>query len=367
MTFRFYLPTRVFFGEGVLKEHGDFLGRLGRRALVVTGRKSAIVSGAMADFEELAKSLGLSWIIYDEVAANPTLETVAKAIDLARGEKVDLVIGIGGGSPLDTAKAVALLAPNRAEAAELYEAKLPVEPLPMVAIPTTAGTGSEVTQNAVFTLPDKQTKKGFSDDRCFPRVALVDSRYTYTLPRDVTIDTALDALSHAVEGYLSKRSTPLTDTLAMEAIKIFSRHKHGLLEDELTPVTRNELMYASTLAGMVIAHTRTTLLHTLGYPLTYSHDIPHGRANGYLLAAYLEFIQPAEPAKVDTLLKALGMNSVAEIQELIRRLLPPATQFSKAELERMASLVANADSLVWTARRATLDDLYGILAKSLGQ
>lgn len=367
MTFRFYLPTRVFFGEGVLKEHGDFLGRLGRRALVVTGRKSAIVSGAMADFEELAKSLGLSWIIYDEVAANPTLETVAKAIDLVRGEKVDLVIGIGGGSPLDTAKAVALLAPNRAEAAELYEAKLPVEPLPMVAIPTTAGTGSEVTQNAVFTLPDKQTKKGFSDDRCFPRVALVDPRYTYTLPRDVTIDTALDALSHAVEGYLSKRSTPLTDTLAMEAIKIFSQHKHGLLEDELTPVTRNELMYASTLAGMVIAHTRTTLLHTLGYPLTYSHDITHGRANGYLLAAYLEFIQPAEPVKVDTLLKALGMNSVAEIQELIRHLLPPATQFSKAELERMASLVVNAESLTFTARRATLDDLYGILAKSLGQ
>ncbi|MBE3573567.1 MAG: iron-containing alcohol dehydrogenase, partial [Moorella humiferrea] len=138
-------------------------------------------------------------------------------------------------------------------------------------------------------------------------------------------------------------------------------------EDELTPVTRNELMYASTLAGMVIAHTRTTLLHTLGYPLTYSHNIPHGRANGYLLAAYLEFIQPAEPAKVDTLLKALGMNSVAEIQELIRHLLPPATQFSKAELERMASLVVNAESLTFTARRATLDDLYGILAKSLGQ
>ncbi|GEA19911.1 iron-containing alcohol dehydrogenase family protein [Moorella sp. E306M] len=367
MTFRFYLPTRVFFGEGILKEHGDLLGRLGRRALVVTGRKSAVASGALADFEVLAKKLGLSWVVFNEVPANPTLETVAQAVDLARREGVDLVIGIGGGSPLDTAKAVALLVPNKAAAARLYEADLPEPPLPLAAVPTTAGTGSEVTQHAVFTLPAKEIKKGFSDDRCFPLVALVDPRYTYTLPRDITIDTALDTLTHAIEGYLSRRSNPLSDTLALEAVRLFAGQKEALLAGNLLPAARRDLMYAATLGGMVIAQTRTTILHTLGYPLTYSHDIPHGRANGYLLAAYLEFIQPAEPVKVNNLLKALGMASIEEVRELIRHLLPPLAKFPAKELDRMASLAAaNASSLAWTARQATAADLGNILYRSLG-
>ncbi|WP_258360893.1 iron-containing alcohol dehydrogenase family protein [Moorella sulfitireducens (nom. illeg.)] len=367
MAFSFYLPTRVFLGEGVLEEYGDFLGRLGRRALVVTGRKSAVTSGAMADFEELAKRLGLSRVVFDEVPANPTLETVAKAVDLARREDADLVIGIGGGSPMDTAKAVALLVPNRAEAGRLYEADLPELPLPMVAIPTTAGTGSEVTQHAVFTLPAKEIKKGFSDDRCFPVLALVDPRYTYSLPLDITIDTALDTLTHAIEGYLSRRATPLSDTLALEAISLFAGQKEALLAGKLLPATRRDLMYAATLGGMVIAQTRTTILHTLGYPLTYSHDIPHGRANGYLLAAYLEFIRPAEPVKVDNILKVLGMASVEEVAELTRCLLPPPGKFPEKELERMAALAAtNGSSLAWTARQATPADLCNILCRSFG-
>ncbi|CEP68999.1 Alcohol dehydrogenase, iron-type [Moorella glycerini] len=367
MTFRFYLPTQVFFGEGVLNEYGDFLGRLGRRALVVTGRQSAVTSGALADFEVLAKRLGLSLVVFNEVPVNPTLETVAKAVDLARQERVDLVIGIGGGSPLDTAKAVALLVPNRAVAARLYEADLPEPPLPLVAVPTTAGTGSEVTQHAVFTLPAKEIKKGFSDDRCFPLAAWVDPRYTYSLPLAVTIDTALDTLTHAIEGYLSRRSTPLSDTLAVEAVRLFAGQKEALLAGSILPATRRDLMYASTLGGMVIAQTRTTILHTLGYPLTYSHDIPHGRANGYLLAAYLEFIQPAEPVKVNNLLEALGMASLEDVQGLIRQLLPPLGKFPERELERMADLAAtNTSSLAWTARQATPEDLLNMLRRSLG-
>ncbi|QGP93215.1 Lactaldehyde reductase [Neomoorella glycerini] len=367
MTFRFYLPTRVFFGEGVLNEYGDFLSRLGRRALVVTGRRSALTSGALADFEALAQRLGLNWVVFNEVPANPTLETVAKAVDLARQEGVDLVIGIGGGSPLDTAKAVALLVPNRAAATRLYEADLPEPPLPLVAVPTTAGTGSEVTQHAVFTLPAKEIKKGFSDDRCFPVAALVDPRYTYSLPRDITIDTALDTLTHAMEGYLSRRATPLSDTLALEAVRLFAGQKEALLAGNLLPATRRDLMYATTLGGMVIAQTRTTILHTLGYPLTYSYDIPHGRANGYLLPAYLEFIQPAQPAKVNSLLAALEMASIEEVWELIRQLLPPPERIPAKELERMASLAAtNTSSLAWTARQATPEDLLNMLRRSMG-
>jgi alcohol dehydrogenase class IV len=118
---------------------------------------------------------------------------------------------------------------------------------------------------------------------------------------------------------------------------------------------------------MVIAQTRTTILHTMGYPLTYSHDIPHGRANGYLLAAYLEFIQPAEPVKINNLLEALGMASLEDVQGLIRQLLPPLGKFPERELERMADLAAtNTSSLAWTARQATSEDLLNMLRRSLG-
>ncbi|MDN5362120.1 MAG: hypothetical protein PWP70_1167 [Moorella sp. (in: firmicutes)] len=366
MSFSFYLPTRIFFGEGVLNKHGALLKDMGRRALVITGRHSAVTSGAMADLTHLARQLDISLATYNRVPANPTLAIVAEAVALARSEGVEFIVGIGGGSPLDTAKAVALLVPNAAPATELYQASLPQPPLPLVAIPTTAGTGSEVTQHAVFTLPEQQLKKGFSDDRCFPQVALVDPRYTASLPLEVTIDTALDALTHAIEGYLSKLSTSLSDTLALEAIRLFAARREELVNSNLSPEGRADLLYASTLGGMVIAQTRTTLLHTLGYPLTFSYGLPHGRANGLLLAAYLEFIQPAAPAKVASILAALGMAAIKDVQGLIRRLLPAPEKYPAAELQRMAGLVVGAGSLAWTARSASREDLVEILRQSLG-
>ncbi|NLW07435.1 MAG: iron-containing alcohol dehydrogenase [Clostridia bacterium] len=366
MSFNFYLPTRIVFGEGAIKSQAERIAQLGRRALVVTGRNSAIISGAMADFEALAKKHGLSWVVFNDVPANPELNTVASAVNLARKEKVDFVVGIGGGSPLDTAKAVALLATNNIPAAELYEHQLPKAPLPLVAVPTTAGTGSEVTQYAVFTLPHRGTKKGFGDERCFPNLAVVDPVYTYSLPWEVTIDTALDALTHAVEGYLSKRSTPLSDTLALEAVAIFAGEKEALVDGELGPRLRRQLMYAATLAGIVIAQTRTTLLHTLGYQLTFNYNIPHGRANGYLLAAYLEFVRPARPEKVDKILAALGMASITEVKDLMQKLLPPPGSYSQAEIEQMAALVAaNPGINIVTAREATKQDLLKMLQRSL--
>lgn len=366
MSFSFYLPTRVFFGEGAVNEHGVFFKGQGRRALVVTGRSSALASGALADFEALARKLNISLAIFNQVPPNPTLEVVDRGVEMARSEGVDFIVGIGGGSPLDTAKAIALMATNKAPTTAIYEAELPEQPLPVIAIPTTAGTGSEVTQHAVFTLPEKKIKQGFSDDRCFPLAALVDPRYTASLPLEITIDTALDALSHAIEGYLSRRATPLSDTLALEAMGLFARHKEALVKGELTPATRHDLMYASTLGGMVIAQTRTTILHTLGYPLTFSHNIPHGRANGLLLAAYLEFVQPAEPEKVARILTVLGLTALAEVQMLIRQLLPVPEKYPEEELERIADLVTGAGSMAWTARQGTQADLVRILRKSLG-
>lgn len=360
------MPTSVFFGEEVLERYGDAIKQLGQRALVVTGRTSAVTSGAMNDFETVAKKLGLTWVVYNKVSANPTLDTVAEAVDIARKEKVDFVVGIGGGSPLDTAKAIALLTPNKAEAHELYLADLPEAPLPIATIPTTSGTGSEVTQYAVFTLPEKKIKKGFGDKRCFPQISWVDPRYTYTLPYDITVDTALDALTHSIEGYLNKNSTPVSDELALAGIFYFAKQKDNLLAGNFEPETRSELMYASTLGGMVIAQTRTTVLHSLGYPLTYSHDIPHGRANGLLLAAYLEFIKEEEPLRVNKILNTIGMNSLDELKLFINKLLPSTGEFSKEELERMAALTfSTAGSLAWTPRQASQSDLLEIYRKSL--
>ncbi|SMB95446.1 Alcohol dehydrogenase, class IV [Thermanaeromonas toyohensis ToBE] len=366
MDFSFFLPTRFYFGEGCLKANFHPLEELGRRALIVTGRRSARESGALEDLLEVLEHLKIKWSIFERVPPNPTLEVLAEGVKVAQEERVDLVIGCGGGSPMDVAKGIAILATNKVKATELYRTPLPEAPLPVVAIPTTAGTGSEVTPHAVFTLPEEETKKGFSDVRLFPRVAWVDPRYTYSLPEEVTIDTALDALSHAVEGYLSRRASPLTDLLATEVIRLIGSCRNALEKREFTPHIRRSLLYASSLAGMVIAQTRTTILHTLGYSLTFFRGVPHGRANGLLMAAYLEFLAPVAPQKVAHILSLLGFSGIDELGVTLKNLLPSPERYTDEELKGYAALASKAQhSLKATLRSAREDELYEILRRSL--
>lgn len=204
--FSFFMPTRIIYGAGSIKAEAESLV-LGKKALIVTGRKSAKASGALDD---VLAALSTDYVIFDQVENNPRVDTTVRGGKLARDSGCDFVIAIGGGSPLDAAKAIAVLAVNDVEPLTLYTDGWSNKALPIAAVPTTAGTGSEVTQYAVLTIDEEETKKGLRGPDLFPTKAFLDPKYTQSLPLDVTVDTAVDALSHLVEGYLSNRASPMS-------------------------------------------------------------------------------------------------------------------------------------------------------------
>lgn len=365
MDFSFFMPTKIYFGSECVLQYENEFSRWGKKAFIVTGRSSAKASGALADVSAALEKQGIQWETFAHIEENPTLEAVEEGGEAARRFKPDMVIAIGGGSPLDAAKAIAVLAVNPVKAQELFNGNFSTEPLPILAIPLTAGTGSEVTPYSVLTDISQQTKRSFADPAIFPKVAFLDARYTQTLSLDVTMNTAIDALSHAIEGFLSKRSTPMSDCLALEAIRYFSAAMGALKEGQFSLSDREALLYASLLGGMVIAQTATTAVHAMGYSLTYFHNVPHGRANGLLLGEYLRFNEPVVPEKTHSVLQALGVNTIDEFKQLMQRLLPNHETYTEQELQDFAVLAGKARNIVNTPRQPSVEDLKQMMRASL--
>ena len=306
-SFHFLLPTEISFGAGSVNRVGQETFRLGKRALVVTGRNSSRRSGALDMVVDSLREAGVVLEVFDQVEENPSVETVELGGSIARKMGCDVIVGLGGGSPMDTAKGVAVLASLGGSLGDYFGSGRITSPvLPVVALPTTAGTGSEVTPYAVFVESQKGMKKSVASPHIFPRVALLDPQLTVSMPPDVTANTGIDALSHAVEGFISTKAQPASDILALEAIKIINGHlpqavAHG---DDLE--ARAKVLYASMLAGMVIAQTGTTLLHGIGYAPTTKYGIPHGLSNGVLMPQVMAFNGSADPERFARLAVALG-------------------------------------------------------------
>ena len=365
--FKFYIGTKVFFGRNIIREHKSELSRYGKKAMIVTGKTSARSCGALKNIEEALKELTIEYMVYDRVENNPSLENVSEGGKAARDFGADLIIGIGGGSPLDAAKAVAVLAANTMDPVELYKNTFHNKPLPVIAIPTTAGTGSEVTPYSILTRKDVQMKMSFGNEETFPKLAFLDPLYTERLPRNVTVDTAVDAFSHAVEGYLSRRSMPLSDILAVEAIKIFGRNLKPLLENSIDIDIREKLLFMSMLSGIVISHTGTTIVHGMGYTLTYFKNIPHGRANGLLMEEYFKFNYEDAKGKIDNIIHALGLRSISEFGEKMNLLLKERVILTDAEMSIYASMTMKQRSTLNNPRSVEEKDVVGIFKHACGK
>ena len=364
----FFLPTRVFSGTGCLAAHATILKTLGTKALIVTGRHSAVSTGAGADMVAALDSQGMDHVLYDKIPPNPGFVEVREAVALARANGVDFIVGIGGGSPLDAAKAIAILAANDLADDELFLPPFPRTPLPVAAIPTTAGTGSEVTPYAILTNDKIQSKSNVSHESIFPRVAFLDARYTQNLPRNVTVNTALDALSHLVEGFLAVRGTQLPRALALEGMALLGPALKALSLDAGLPslTLRETLLMASTTAGMVIAHTGTTAVHALGYSLTYFKNIDHGRANALTLAEYLAFLLPEHAERVQAVVKSLGLKSLGDLKALLDTLLGAKETLSEQEIRKFSAIAIKARNMTNTLTTPTEEDLEGLYRRSLG-
>lgn len=364
MKFKYEIGTKILFGERCILDNPTELTAYGKRAMIVTGSNSGKLSGALDDTISVLVTAGIEYSIFSDIQNNPDLENINEAGKAARSFKPDFIIGIGGGSPLDASKAVAVLAVNELEPVELFKNVFKNTPLPIIAIPTTAGTGSEVTPYSILTRRDINTKMSFGNVDTFPKVAFMDPRYTESLPPEVTINTAVDALSHAIEGYLSKRSTPISDIYAVEAINIFGDCIKSLIKNKFNFELREKLLYMAMLGGMVIAHTGTTIVHGMGYSLTYFKGIPHGRANGILMKEYLKYNYDHAKEKIENILKALKMKNIFEFGDIMDLLINNDLKLSKVELELYASLAIKQRSASYNIREVTEEDMIRIMKDS---
>lgn len=363
MQFKFHMPVKTYFGEGCISKNASELAKFGHKAVIVTGGRSAKLSGALSDICAALEQLGIEYTIYDKVLNNPTLGNVREGGAIARQFGAGFVIGIGGGSPLDAAKAVAVLAVNNIEPEQLFTNAFANRPLPIIAIPTTAGTGSEVTPYSILTRPDKQTKISFGTPETFPAIAFLDPHYTESQPLEVTINTAVDAFSHSLEGFLGKRRTPPSDILAREGIRLFGSCLEGLRSGNIGPETREKLLYASMLGGMVIAQTGTTIVHGIGYNYTYFSGIPHGRANGYLIAEYLRFNYEYAKDRIDDVLALTDLTSLDELDAALTELIGRAPVLTGEEISLYAAITMTQRSTATNIRPVEAKDIEGILAR----
>lgn len=356
--FAYEMPTKLYFGKDCIAACGDAMNMLGKKALLVTGRRSAKLNGSQAAVTAALEKSGIASVLFDEVEENPSVETVRKGAALGRKEHVDFVVGIGGGSPMDAAKVIALLCTNSLDDDTLFSGPYQA-PLPIVAVPTTSGTGSEVTGVSVLTNPRAGTKQSVKSPLIFPRLSFADPTFTMSVPKAVTIDTAVDALSHAVEGYMSNGSTPMSDVWAEEAMRFLGVHLADL-QGELSYAEREDIMYGATLAGIVISQSGTTLVHGMGYPLTYYKGLSHGRANGLLLPSYMRLMEETMSDKAEKVWELLGFAGWQDFDAFMKDLMPAEITLTAEEIRRFTELTVPTRSVTATPYPVTPDIIAGI-------
>jgi alcohol dehydrogenase class IV len=329
-------PVRVLTDTDCIKNHASELAPFGFKALIVTGRYSAKANGALDDVVLALKENGQEYSVFDKVMANPNLACVYEGAEIAWKEQVNFLIAIGGGSAIDAAKAISLLCGQELKEEQLFTGPYGREVLPLVCVPTTAGTGSEVTQYSILTDDKHETKRNIATPLIFPALALLDAKYLVGLPSKTSVYTAIDALSHSIEGMLSVRADYLSDILALEGIRLIASCLTSLGEGTLNEEERERLLFASTLGGIVISSTGTTAVHALGYSLTYYHHIDHGKANGLLLVAFLRFVAKEREDLVEKILQAVGFSSLASFQLKLEKMLGPLPRFTDSEIKQYA-------------------------------
>lgn len=322
---RSYMPVEVFCEKGAVRLHGKEISSLGTKAMIVTGKSSSRKNGSLKDMEDVLKENGTAYVIFDDIEENPSVETVVKAAKIAVEEKVDFFVGIGGGSPMDASKAISLLAknPDKIENARevLYKPEK-LEYYPLAEVPTTSGTGSEVTQYSILTLHDKDTKQGISH-QVFARYALVDAGYLKTSSYTGMVNTCVDALAHMIESALCVRSSVFSRMYAYEGLRIWGTVKEYLLSETAYKTMPEEayekFMNASVLAGIAIAHTGTSIPHGLSYPVTYEMGVSHGKAVGIFLPAFIGTYDDRKAA--NEILALLGFSNADEFKTFIETIL----------------------------------------------
>ncbi len=325
LEFQYHLPVNLVFGRGKSDAIGKMAAALGSRALIVTGGSSTKRSGLLSKTGSQLMDNGVTYVVFDKVAPNPLTTTVYEGAAIAAAEKCDMVIALGGGSSIDAGKGIAFQAMNSGDINDyIFGRKISNKALPILAVPTTCGTGSEGNGFAVMTNPDTMDKKSLRCSAIVPSCSIIDPLLMMTMPKATLAAVGFDALCHNIDGYISTISQPLTEMQALEGIRLAAKSLCHVYADQTNLENWDRLCLASTLGGMVINTAGVTALHGMEHPASGLKDIVHGRGLAALAPAVYEESIAGAPEKFSNLSRLLGgkdeKDFVYRIRELLKEL-----------------------------------------------
>ncbi len=304
--YQFKIPPVIITGLGATKELGSLSKSLGPKAFIVTDENVEKL-GLLEDVKKSLEHARVSYTIYNQVNTEPTNEHVEEGRKAFQDSQADFLIAVGGGSPIDAAKAISILYSNGGRISDYMGAnKIPKPGPPLIAMPTTAGTGSEVTQFTIITDITSGVKMLIASPYLIPRLALVDPLLTIQMPPKITAATGIDALTHAIEAYVSIKAQPLSDLLALEAIRLISANLRQAWANGDNLEARNNMMMGALEAGIAFSNSSVALVHGMARPLGAYFHIPHGISNAVLLPTVTEFSLPGNPQRYAHIAKAMG-------------------------------------------------------------
>ena len=315
LNYTFALPTKIHFGENVIREAGKMARELGATKVMLVADKGVISAGLTKPVMESLEEEGIPFIIYDQIVPNPRDFHCEQGYELAKQEQIDVLIAVGGGSSMDTAKAIGTLLTHGGKIQDWCGFQLlKKEITPLIAIPTTAGTGSEVTPFAVVTDSETHVKLNVFDPKAAAKIALIDPTVLLNLPSHIMAATGVDAMTHAVEAYTCKVAVPHTDAYAIYAVRLIAQNlRKAVTAPDLESCTG--MMLGSTIAGIAFGYSDVAAVHCMAEALGGRYDLPHGVANALLLPTVTEFNVPANTKKYADIAEALGVDVTGMSQE----------------------------------------------------
>ena len=315
MYFQNHPPVRLFLGDNAMRDNSERF-RLGKKAFVVSGKHGADACGAMAEVDEILTALSIPYVRFTEITENPPAQTCYRGGQIAREAGCDFVIAIGGGSSMDTAKAIGIII-NNPEFADVrsLEGVAPTKKHAVftIAVPTTAGTAAEVTINYVITDVEKKRKFVCVDTNDIPEIAVVDPDMMSSMPKGLTAATGMDALTHAIEGYITKGHCTISDMFHLEAIKLISENLRGAVQN--TPEGREGMALGQYIAGMGFSNVGLGIVHSMAHGLSALYDTPHGVACAILLPVGLEYNKTVAGERYRAVGKAMGVKGIDEMND----------------------------------------------------
>ena len=383
LEFMFDMPTLIKFGVGVAENIGEEAKKLTAKKILLVSDKGVVKAGLVGKVGGFLQASGVEFLIFDEVGPNPRDKTIEKGTALARREKIDVIVAVGGGASMDTAKAIAMLVTNGGSIFD-YRGRDKVKnpPLPLIVVPTTAGTGSEVSlwTNVDDTSTEPYEKVSIGSRLLYPRVLLADPSLTVSLPPALTASIAMDGLTTAIEAYTSPKGSPLTYALALKSIELMAYNLPRAYAYGNDLEARAATMLAGTMAGIAFANSSIGPVHSMGLAVSNLYDTPHGISVAIFLPYVMEFNTIADPKKFADIALAMGENitglsmrkasikSVEAVRRLMRDINIPTPQQIGAKLEdipQMAKIALACGASRTCVREPTEEEFASLFERAI--